>query len=158
MNSFKDYVIQEYKNKAPGFAAVEFKFIHTNNTKIDKPSGKTRRNDLIKVGIKFVDKSMNVLFTTSITFENNLLPKRLYKGFINISPKELENRFNFAKNQVCAEIMSEYNSKIHELNNKINNLKQYSGVSESVIPHEFKGELISIVENDENPKNRKYDK
>ena len=157
MNLFKDYVIQEYKSKAPGFAAVEFKFSHYNNNKIDKPSGKTIRNDLIKIGIKFVDKSMNILFTASITFENNVLPKRLHKSFINISPKELENRFNFARRQICSEIMSEYNSKLSELNNKINNLKQYCGISGSIIPPEFKGEVITIVETDENTKKQVFE-
>ena len=156
MLSFKEYIINEYKNKAPGYVAVEFKFSHSNNTKIDHKSGRTIRNELIKVFIKFVDKSMNVLFSTIITFENNVLPKRLHKGFINISPKELENKFNFARREICIEIMNEYNEKLSEMNNKINNLKQYSGISGSIIPHEFKGEIIRIVEDDENPKIRKY--
>ena len=141
----KEYLTQEYREKAKGFVAVETKFTHTFNIKTDSKNEIVRRNDFIKVSLKFVDKDMNPLFNTFIVFENNLIPKRFHKSFINISPKELENRFNIAKNEICREILNEYIEKKNELETKIKNLKNYNNVSLSVIPSEFRGESISIV-------------
>lgn len=111
MNQFKEYLIQEYREKAKGFVAVEIKFSHSFNIKTEAKSGVVRKNDSIKVAMKFVDKELNVLYTASIVFENNLIPKRLHKSFINISPKELENKFNVAKKDICKEILKEYEEK-----------------------------------------------
>ena len=108
MNSFKDYLVQEYREKAKGFVAVEMKFSHSFNIKSETKSGVVRKNDSIKVAMKFVDKDLNVLYNTSIVFENNMIPKRLHKSFVNISPKELENKFNVAKDDICKEILKEY--------------------------------------------------
>lgn len=146
MNNFKEYLVQEYHQKAKGFVAVEMKFSHSFTVKTEAKSGVVRRNDLIKVAMKFVDKEMNVLYTASIVFENNLIPKRLHKSFVNISPKELENRFNVAKDDICREILKDYTEKKKELEDKIKNLKSYNNVSVGVIPAQFKGESINIVE------------
>ncbi len=157
MNQFKDYLVQEYREKAKGFAAVETKFSHSFNVKTDAKSGVVRRNDLIKVSLKFVDKELNPLFSASIVFENSLIPKRLHKSFINISPKELENRFNVAKNEICREILKEYEEKKNEIEAKIKNLKTYNNVSIGVIPSEFRGESINIIDSNENTKKEHFD-
>ena len=157
MNQFKDYLVQEYREKAKGFVAVETKFTHSFNIKTEAKSGVVRRNDLIKVSLKFVDKELNPLFITSIVFENSLIPKRLHKSFINISPKELENKFNVAKNDICKEILKDYTEKKNELEAKIKNLKIYNNVSVGVIPAEFRGESISIVDSNENTKKISFD-
>ena len=157
MNQFKDYLIQEYKEKAKGFVAVEIKFSHSFNIKNDSKNGIIRKNNIIKTSLKFVDKDLNPLFTTSVVFENNLIPKRLHKGFVNISPKELENRFNLAKNEICRQILNDYVEKKNDLDEKISNLKSYNNVSVGVIPSEFKGENISIIKQHEIQKKNNFD-
>lgn len=152
MNNFKEYLVQEYREKAKGFVAVEMKFSHSFTIKTKANSGVVRRNDLIKVAMKFVHKDLITLFTTYIFFENNLIPKRLHKLFVNISPKELENKFNVAKNEICKEILKDYAEKKIELVDKIKSLKSYYNVSLGVIPSQFKGESINIVESNENTK------
>ena len=147
MNQFK-----EYREKAKGFVAVEMKFSHSFTIKSEAKSGVVRKNDSIKVAMKFVDKDLNTLFNISIVFENNLIPKRLHKSFVNISPKELENKFNVAKNEICKEILKEYEEKKSELERKIKSLKSYCNVSVGVIPAQFKGESINIVDQNESKK------
>ena len=49
MNEFKEYIISEYKPKLSSFAAVDFKFIHSSNTRLDKKSGKPLVNNIIIV-------------------------------------------------------------------------------------------------------------
>ena len=146
MNNFKEYLIQEYREKAKGFAAVETKFSHSFTIKTEAKSGVVRKNDSIKVAMKFVDKELNVLYTASVVFENNLIPRRLHKSFVNISPKELENKFNAAKDDICREILKDYTEKKKELEDKIKSLKSYNNVSVGVIPAQFKGESINILD------------
>lgn len=143
MDQFKSYLISEYAVK--GYAAVEFRFTHSTNIKIDKKSGVPLRNDVIKVSIKFVDKGMKVLHSSSVSFENNMLTKTQAKKLINISPKELENRFAAAKRDVCTIIMNEYLIKNHEITTKIDDLQKYLGVN-GIIPMEFKGEGINVID------------
>ena len=112
--------------------------------KNDKQSLTQLRCDLIKVNIAFFDKSMNKLFSTAITFENNLLNKAQSKKLINISPKELENKFMVAKNEICEIILNEYLEKRKDLNEKINEITKYKGVK-GIIPDAFKGESINIA-------------
>lgn len=157
MNNFKEYLVQEYHQKAKGFVAVEMKFSHSFTVKTEAKSGVVRRNDLIKVAMKFVNKEMNVLYTASIVFENNLIPKRLHKSFVNISPKELENKFNAAKNEICKEILRDYTEKKKELEDKIRSLKSYCNVSVGIIPAEFRGESINILDQNENTKKQIFD-
>lgn len=157
MNNFKEYLIQEYREKAKGFVAVEMKFSHSFTVKTEAKSGVVRRNDFIKVAMKFVDKELNVLYTASVIFENNLIPKRLHKSFVNISPKELENRFSVAKDDICREILKDYTEKKKELEEKIKSLKNYCNVSIGVIPAEFRGESINILEQNENTKKQIFD-
>ena len=146
MESFKSYLIEEYKCKANGFVAVEFKFTHHNNVKVDKKTKVLLHNDIIKVSLTFVDKSMNKLFNTTISFENNVLPKSISKKLVNIAPKELENRFNAAKKEIISSIMNELCEKLSDINSKINALRKYYG-DNGIIPTEFKGESINIHEN-----------
>ena len=152
MESFKQYLIDEYKERAKGFVAVEFKFGHGVNVKKDKETNTLLKIDIIKVSIRFVDKDMLTLFTTSISFENNTVPKSKHKQFVNISPKELNNKFGFAKNEIIRTIMTEYVLKRDELTDKINNLQSYSGHENDIIKPQFKGEVVNVVDNDDNVK------
>ncbi len=146
MLAFKEYLIEEYKTQAKQYAAVEFKFAHSTNVKTDKRSGCVLKNDIVKVGIRFVDKDMNTLFSGNIAFVNNVIEKKKEKCFINISPKELNNRFAFAKREILETIMNEYCEKRDELNRKINQLQLYCGNEGDIIDGRVKGESIRIVD------------
>ena len=159
MQQFIDYLTTEYKDKATGYAAIDTKFTHSSTIKIDKfskaygrdPTGLvTLKNNIIKVGITFYDKSMNKLYSANISFENNMLPKSQAKKLINVSYKELENKFATAKNEICNVILRELIDKRNELNEKIDDITKYKGV-DGVIPTEFKGESITITEGVEIP-------
>ncbi len=151
MNAFKDYLITEYKDKAQGFVATEFKFTHSTNIKLDKTTNKHLKIDIIKVTLKLFDKDLNQLHTASISFENNVIPKNKAKQLINISPKELENKFGFAKHEICNEIYKELKEKLDEIQLKLDNLSQYSGIK-SIISNEFKGEIINVLDTQEEQK------
>ena len=166
MQSFINYLITEYRDKATNYAAIDTKFTHSSTIKIDKFSPSdcaiarnvTLKNNIIKVGITFYDKSMNKLYSANISFENNILPKTQAKKLVNIAPKELENKFATAKNEICNVILRELLDKRNELNEKIDDITKYKGVH-GVIPTEFKGESITISEGVEIPikPKQKYD-
>ena len=145
MQSFINYLTTEYRDKATNYAAIDTKFTYSATLKIDKKSNVPLKNDVIKVTLTFYDKSMNKLYSSSISFENNLLPKTQAKKLVNISPKELENKFMCAKNEICDVILSELLEKRNELNEKINDVSPYKGVK-GVIPSEFKGQNIHVTE------------
>ena len=151
MNAFKDYLITEYKDKAQWFVATEFKFNYSTNIKFDKTTNKHLKIDIIKVTLKLFDKDLNQLHTASISFENNVIPKTKAKQLINISPKELENKVGFAKHEICNEIYKELKEKLDEIQLKLDNLSQYSGIK-SIIPNEFKGEIINVLDTQEEQK------
>ena len=150
MQQFIDYLITEYKDKATGYAAIDTKFTHSSTIKIDKKSNVPLKNDIIKVSITFYDKSMNKLYSSVISFENNLLPKTQAKKLVNIAPKELENKFATAKNEICNVILRELIDKRNELNEKIDDIIKYKG-GNSIIPTEFKGESITVTESSVTP-------
>ena len=158
MESFINYLITEYKQNAKGYVAIDTKFTHTSNIKIDKASNVPLKNDIIKINLTFYDKSMNKLYSTGITFENNVLNKSQAKKLVNIAPKELENKFATAKNEICNVILRELLDKRNDLNEKIDDITKYKGVH-GVIPTEFKGESITITEGVEIPvkPKQKYD-
>lgn len=141
--AFENYIVSEYSDRAKGYAAVEFKYSHNCTNKYVK--NRLLRCDIIKVNVLFVDKSMRKIYCDSITFENNALIKSKVKSLINISPKELENKFNCAKCDICKCIMNDYNDKKNSINEKISNLQKYINTN-GIIPTEFKGECINIVD------------
>ena len=159
MEAFKQYLIDEFKERAKGYVAVEFRFTHGVNVKKDKETNTLLKIDIIKTLIRFVDKDMNTLFTTSISFENNTIPKSKHKQFVNISPKELNNKFGFAKNEIIRTIMTENVLKRDELNDKINNLQTYLGNNNDIIKPQFKGNVVNVVDDNDrgNEKKIKFD-
>ena len=156
MEALKTYLVDEFKNRAKGYVAVEFKFNHNVNVRIDKKSKTPLKIDVIKVSLRFVDKAMNTLLSSNIVFENNAIPKSKEKQFINISPKELNNKFCFAKHEIIRTIMNEYISKRDELIAKIDSLKSYSGNDNDIIDSKFKGQIVNIVDSDK-PSKAKFD-
>ena len=155
MDDFKQYLVDEYKDRAKGFVAVEFRFSHSITLKKDKQTSTPLKVDIIKVSIRFVDKDMNTLYTTSISFENNIIPKSKTKQFVNISPKELNNKFSFARSEIIRTIMTDYVLKRDDLNDKINNLQSYAGNDNDIIKPLFKGELVNVVNVDNQTNERK---
>ena len=146
MQALKQYLIQEYRDKAKGYVACEFKFAHYTKIKPDKASGVSLKIDVVKVSIRFVNRDMNTLHNCSVVFENNVIPKSKEKSFINISAKELNNKFAFAKAEIVKLIMDEYIEKRDELNAKIDELKAYSGNESDIIKPSMKGEVVNVAD------------
>lgn len=146
MESFKEYVISEFKPSAPGYVAAEFKFTYSNKVKVDKKSMVTIVVNTIRVGVKLFDKDMNVLISKGISFENNVLTKMSKKALVNIAPAELENKFNAALGEISNVIMNEYQEKLDDVQTHIDCLNHYLG-REGITPSEFKGERIQIASN-----------
>ena len=94
-----------------------------------------------------------MLHTGTITFENNVIPKSKADSLINISPKELENRFAAAKRDICKVIMDELSQKKSDILLKIDNLNSFIG-SSGIISTEFKGEVINVLEETDEPKTK----
>ena len=138
MNQFKEYLLSEYQVK--NAKAIKFSFSHSQTIK------KTTINDVITVRIKFFDENANTIQSNSITFENNIIPNAKEKSLINISSKELNNRFGAAKQEICSIIKQEYMAKIDEFNEKLNKLQQYCpSNSNTIIPQKFEGESITLT-------------
>ena len=150
MEAFKEYLIQEFRDKVTNYVACEFKYSHSNKLKLNKASGVNLKIDVVKIVLKLYDRDMNVLLNDTITFENNVIPKSKEKSFINISPKELNNKFAFAKNEIIKIIMNEYNEKRDELNTKISDLKKYLGNESDIITPKMKGETVKIDDSNKN--------
>ena len=157
MEALKSYLIDEFKDKAKGYAAVEFKFSHNVTMRNDKASKTSLKVDVVKVSLRFVDRDMNTLHTANVIFENNAIQKSKEKQFINISPKELSNKFCFAKGEIIRAIMNEYIIKRNEINEKIECLKSYAGNDNEVIDTRFKGEVVKIAETEKPTKKAKFD-
>ena len=145
MQALKDYLIDEFRDKARGYVAVEFKFTHSTKIKPDKSSSVNLKIDAVKICLKFVDRDMNTLHNCSVVFENNVIPKSKEKSFVNISAKELDNRFAFAKAEIVKLIMQEYVEKRDEINTKINELSLFAGNASDVITPKMKGEVVKIA-------------
>lgn len=157
MESFKDYITSEYIDKIRDYKAMEMSYAFNENTKIDKKSNKPLKIFTITIFIKYYDKDMNLLFQTSLKFVNNMLNKVCANKLINISPKELENKFMFARKTICSKINEDYNNKMNEISEKINSLKCYYGNSNVLINREFQGEKIALSPEKNSSKNSKFD-
>ena len=146
MEDFQNYLISEYK--VQDFAAVEFKYNHSENIKFDKKSEKYIVQHSILVGVKFYDKTLKLLHSANIKFVNNILAKVCEKKLVNIAPAELNNKFMAARTEIIRTITDEIINKISDINQKLISLERYSGKpSDSIaINNQFKGELIKISE------------
>ena len=145
MEALKSYLIDEFKDRAKGYAAVDFKFTHSVTMRTDKSTKTPLKVDVVKVALRFVDKDMNTLHSSIVVFENNAIPKSKEKQLINISPKELSNKFCFAKHDIVRSIMNEYMTKRGELSKKIDELNSYSGNAHDIIDSKFKGEVVNVT-------------
>ena len=145
MESFKDYIVSEFN--VDGTTSILFKFSHSLSVKIDKKTKKSLNNHTINVAVQFYDRNLTLLRRETLKFVNNVLNKKDAERLVNIAPKELENRFNFARRAIVSIIQDEYIEKINDINDKLNALNSYENVEKGnndVISSEFKGELIQI--------------
>ena len=142
--NFKDYLLNEFK--IDGVTSVLIKPTHSLNVKIDKQSKKMLNNHTISVSINLYDKDLHLLKKDIIKFVNNELIKKDADRLVNISPKELTNRFNFAKKDITKMIYDDLMKKMNSINDKINALNLYEDLKDKndAIPSEFKGELIQL--------------
>lgn len=146
-DNFEQYVISEFK--VDNQAAVEIKYTHNVSIK------KAVINHMITMNLKFYDKNVKLLKTCALKFVNNVLAPSYAKKLININPGELNNKFMSAKEDIIKVIHAEYEEKMHELVEKMNQLNQFSK-SQFSIEDKFRGELIKPVEQEVKNK-KKYD-
>ena len=145
MIAFKDYVINEYK--VENCASTSFKFSHSLKPSIDKKTNKAMNTHTVNVEVKLFDKDLNLLHKDSLRFVNNVLNKKKAESLVNISPIELENRFNAARREIVCEIQKEYLEKRNDIENKINSLMMYENVGvkdNDIISSAYKGELVQM--------------
>jgi hypothetical protein len=145
MIAFKDYVINEYK--VENCASTSFKFSHSLKPSIDKKTNKAMNTHTVNVEVKLFDKDLNLLHKDSLRFTNNVLNKKKAESLVNISPIELENRFNAARREIVCEIQKEYLEKRNDIENKINSLMMYENVGvkdNDIISSAYKGELVQM--------------
>ena len=145
MIAFKDYVINEYK--VENCASTSFKFSHSLKPSIDKKTNKAMNTHTVNVEVKLFDKDLNLLHKDSLRFVNNVLNKKKAESLVNISPIELENRFNAARREIVCEIQKEYLEKRNDIENKISSLMMYENVGvkdNDIISSAYKGELVQM--------------
>ena len=145
MLAFKDYLMNEYKIE--NHASTSFKFSHSMKTTIDKKTNKVMNTHTVNVDVKLFDKDLILLKSDSLKFVNNVLNKKKAESLVNISPDELENRFNAARRAIVSEIQSEYMKKKRDIENKIDSLMLYENVGvkdHDVISSAYKGELVQM--------------
>ena len=146
-DNFEQYVISECK--VDNQAAVEIKYTHNISIK------KAVINHMITMNLKFYDKNVKLLKTCTLKFLNNVIAPSYAKKLININPGELNNKFMSAKEDIIKVIHAEYEEKMHELVEKMNQLNQFSK-SQFSIEDKFRGELIKPIEQEVKNK-KKYD-
>ena len=144
--AFQNYLISEYK--VQDFAAVEFKYNHSENIKLDKKLEKYVVQHVILVGIKFYDKTLKLLHSANLKFVNNVLAKVCEKKLVNIAPAELNNKFMAARSDIIKTITDELIAKLNEVGTKLKSVESYSGKANAniSISDQFKGELSQVLD------------
>ena len=140
MEPFIDYLLKEYQLPSE-VVCNNVNFSYSTQNKIDKKSHVPITNHIITVKIDSYDKHHQKLNSNSERFVNGKINRPKSKKLINISPDELNNKFGVAKSSICSQIQKTNSEKVKELNEIINDLKQYTGNEISVIPNEFVNEL-----------------
>jgi len=153
MEEFKNYLAKESQHgSAP---AIDLSFGHSLTVKADKKSQSFLNVHTITANIKFYGKDMKLLDSANYKFVNNELAKSYEKKLVNISPKELNNKFMAARPEIIESILNRYQDKLKEVKAKIYALNLYTGKqNDSVaIDDQFKGELVQMT--DEKPVKKK---
>ena len=152
MDDFVEYLLKEFQLPSE-VVCYKTSFTHSSKLKIDKLSNVPITNHTITVKVDCFDKDHQKIASISERFVDGEIKRTKTKPLINISPAELNNRFAKAKVSICSRIQSNYADKLRELNDDINDLKEYCGNDISIIPTEFVNEP-KVSREEENVKSK----
>ena len=138
MNAFESFLLSEYQLPS-NVCCNKFTYSHSTRNKIDKPSNRPIVNNIINVKIDSYDDKHNLIATHVEKFIDGQIQRKKNNKLINISPAELNNRFAAAKQSIVNQIIAEYNVKLNEIQDKINEVNRYCK-SNGVIPNRFVNE------------------
>ena len=155
MNAFEAYLLKEYQ-LSQNAVCNKFTYSHSTKQKIDKDSKRPVINNIINVKIESYDDKHNLLGSHTEKFIDGQIQRTKQNKLINISPAELNNKFGFAKSQIVQVIVADYNNKLKDIQEKINEINEYVHTSH-VIPNEFINEPIVGDETNEKPKNKHFE-
>ena len=153
MDAFIDYLLKEYQLPSE-VVCNNVAFTYSTQNKIDKKSHVPITNHIITIKIDSYDKHHQKLSSNTERFVNGRINRPKTKKLINISPDELNNKFGAAKASICSQIQKNNSDKVKELNDVINDLKQYCD-NMTVIPNEFINE--PTITPDEPKKNKQFE-
>jgi len=150
MEDFVEYLLKEF-NLPQEVVCNRVDFAFTQKNDIDKISKVPITHNIINVRIDCFDKNHHRLRGISERFVDGKILRPKTRKLINISPDELNNKFNAAKPYICAELKKKNSDRVKELNEVISDLSQYCQ-NMSIIPNEFISEpKISKAEDDVPP-------
>ena len=153
MNAFEEYLLREY-NLPTNVCCNKFSYSYSTKNKIDKSSKVPIINNIINVRIESYDDKHNLIASHTEKFLDGHINRTKQNKLINISPDELNNRFAAAKANIVQQINAEYNVKLNEIQEKINELNKYCK-SHGVIPNQFVNEPKIADKNIEEVKSQK---
>ena len=143
LKAFEEYLKTEWVPALSETAAVEIKYKHSVSIKKTKEPSNLVCNNMT-ISLKFVDNDVKVLDRKAVKFVNDRFQGKK-TAFVNISIKELENKYACAKNEIITQLVNDTVAKINELKNDIDLLKEYAGQTGEVIDRQFKGEIIKLA-------------
>ncbi len=117
------------------------KYTHSTRETKDKKSNETLINNSINITLSWFDKDNNLLRSEKLTFMNDDMNKQQDKKMLTINRKELVNKFRLAKPEIIQKIRDEKYEKLLKIKNEINDLNNYLGRNDDIIPQEMKGSI-----------------
>ena len=155
MEAFESYLLSEY-NLPSNVCCNAFKYTHTTKSKVDKLSKVPITNNIITIKIDSYDANHNLISSHSEKFIDGHITRTDKNKLTNISPAELNNKFGAAKSNIVQVINSDYNNKLKDIQDKINEINAYCK-SNGIIPNQFVNEpLISNQPTDQPTKIKTY--
>ena len=135
MNAFEEYLLKEYQLPS-NVCCNKFSYTHSTKQKIDNVSKRPIINNIINVKIESYDEKHNLISSHSEKFIDGHIHRTKQNKLINISPDELNNKFGFAKSHIVQVIVADYNNKLKDIQEKIDEINAYVHISQ-IIPSEF---------------------
>ena len=135
MDEFVNYLLNEF-NLPKEVVCYKTEFNFSQKNRIDKKSHIPITHNVMGVKIDCFDKEHNKLATINERFVDDQIKRPKNKKLINISPDELNNKFNAAKGYICSRIMNSNAAKMDELKELMKELSTYCPTS-TIIPSEF---------------------
>lgn len=110
----------------------------SNSASIQKIYKANPDKDEISITLKFYNKDNEILSSKTIRFRKNQLSKSQQKLFTNISYKEIENNYLYAKDEILSELIKNNMDTIREL-------QKYNEGMQSMMNHGFIQSVITPV-------------